>query len=176
MKKFLPAVFLLCAGLTLSATISAEWSSGLQGGGTVTVDPDTRRATITRDGVTTPLWDGVHRLQDGSAMIVNDGEVVTGTPADRPHRLPPPEPSDWEGMPIAGYSPCEKLVHRVCGLNNECLRAEDCDLGKQLLTMERDERVNARDGSRMTYTSGQCAKALHDDVNFSRCSHAVQKK
>ena len=78
-------------------------TSTLVGGGVVTVDPDTQRATVTRDGVTTPLWNGVHRMQDGSALIVNQGEAVPGVPVPRPpHQLPPPEAEDWEGAPIAG--------------------------------------------------------------------------
>jgi hypothetical protein len=176
MYKFTAAVILLFSAMSLSTSIAADWSSGLQGGGTVTVDPDTRRATITRDGVSSPLWNGVHRLQDGSAMIVNDGEVVTGASVDRPRQLPPPEPSDWEGMPIAGYSPCEQLSHRVCGLHNECATAESCKLAQQLLSMERDERSKAEDGSRMTYTSGQCVKARQDDVYFAQCGHAAKQK
>ena len=176
MYKFTAAVILIFSGMSLSTASAADWSSDLQGGGTVSVDPDTRRATITRDGVTSPLWNGVHRLQDGSAMIINNGEVVTGAVADTPHRLPPPEPSDWEGMPIAGYSPCEQLTHRVCGLKNQCTTAESCNLAQQLLTMERDERSKAEDGSRMTYTSGQCIKARQDDVYFAQCGHAPGQK
>ena len=174
MNTFAAAVILLFSGLSLSTSVAADWSSGLQGGGTVTVDPDTRRATITRDGVTSPLWNGVHRLQDGSVMIINNGEVVTGAPGDTPRQLPPPEPSDWEGMPIAGYSPCEQLIHRVCGLHYECATAEACKLAQQLLTMERDERSKAEDGSRMTFTSGQCLKARQDDANFAQCGHAAK--
>ena len=176
MKKFTAAVVLLCAGVSLSVSSMADWSSGLQGGGTVTVDPDTRRATITRDGVTSPLWNGVHRLQDGSAMIISNGEVVTGTVAETPPQLLPPEQADWQGMPIAGYSPCEQLARRVCGLNGECLRAEACNPAQQLLAMERDERSKARDGSRMTYTSGQCIKARQDDAYFAQCGHAAGEK
>ena len=176
MYKITAAVILMFSGMALSISIAADWSSDLQAGGTVTVDPDTRRATITRDGVTSPLWNGVHRLQDGSAMIVNDGVVVTGAAVDTPHQLPPPEPSDWEGMPIAGYSPCEQLAHRVCGLKNECATAESCKLGQQLLTMERGERSKAEDSSRMTFTSGQCVKARHDNVYFAQCRHAARQK
>ena len=175
MNSLTAAVILMLASLSVSTSITADWSSNLQGGGTVTVDPDTRRATITRDGVSSPLWDGVHRLQDGSAMIINNGEVVTGLSADAPHQLPPPEPADWEGMPIVGYSPCEQLTHRVCGLKNECASAEACNPAQQLLIMERGERSKAKDGSRMTFTSGQCVKALHDESYFARCRPTVKQ-
>ena len=145
-------------------------TSTLVGGGVVTVDPDTQRATVTRDGVTTPLWNGVHRMQDGSALIVKQGEAVPGVPVPRPpHQLPPPEAEDWEGAPIAGYSPCEQLTHYVCGPQDECATAEACTVSRQLLSMEQQERARAADHSRMTYTSGQCLKARDDVTYFSTC-------
>jgi hypothetical protein len=168
--KFFPAS-LLTAVLSLSVipASAVAWTTGLQGGGVVTVDPDTQRATLTRDGVTTPLWNGVHRLQDGSAMIVTHGEVVTGTPAATPYQLPAPEETDWEGALIAGYSPCEKLTHHVCGLHNECATSKACGPSQQLLAMEQEERSNAADHSRMTFTSGQCIKARKDVEFFTAC-------
>lgn len=168
--KFLPGILLTTLlGLSAIAVTAADWTSGLQGGGVITVDPDTRRATVTRDGVTSPLWNGVHRLQDGSVMIVNQGEVVTGKPAASPRQLPAPEATDWEGARIVGYSPCEQLARHVCGLNNECATSKACEPSRQLLAMEREERTNAADGSRMTYTSGQCINAKNDMEYFSAC-------
>ena len=83
--KFTLGILLTAAlGLSAISATAVDWTSGLQGGGMVTVDPDTQRATVTRDGVTSPLWNGVHRLQDGSAMIVNHGEVVPGEPVASP--------------------------------------------------------------------------------------------
>jgi len=163
---------LLAVMLGFSATLvfAADWTSGLEGGGVVSVDPDTQRATVTRDGVTTPLWNGVHRLQDGSALIINHGTAVPGLPAASPPRqLPPPDAEDWEGAPIAGYSPCEQLTRHVCGLHDECATAEACNPSKQLLAMEQDERSKAVDRSRMTYTSGQCITAKEDATYFPAC-------
>ena len=159
-------------------------SSGLQGGGVVTVDPDTQRASVTRDGVTSPLWNGVQRLQDGSVMIVNHGEAVPGEPVANPnhgevvpgepvanpyYQLQAPEETDWEGALIAGYSPCEQLTHHVCGLHNECATAKACNPSRQLLAMEQEERAKEADSSRMTYTSGQCINAKKDVEYFSAC-------
>ena len=164
------SAMLLAAVLGLSASVvAADWTSKLEGGGVVSVDPDTRRATVTRDGVTTPLWNGVHRMQDGSALIINHGEAVPGIPPDTPRQLPPAETADWEGALIAGYSPCEQLTHRVCGLHNECASATACSPAQQLLAMEQQERTLAKDGSRMTYTSGQCLQAKKDSDFFSAC-------
>ncbi len=155
--------------LSVCAPAAAEWSSKMQGGGAVTVNPDTRRATVTKDGVSSQLWDGAHRMEDGSVLIVNHGEVVPGEATDIPRQLPPPEASDWEDVKIVGYSPCEQLVHHVCGQQNQCATAEACNASRQLLTMEQGERTRADDGSRMTYTSGQCLQAKEDYSYFAAC-------
>ena len=104
--------------------VHAQWTSQLEAGGTVSVDPTTNRATVTRDGVSTPLWDGVHRLQDGSAVTVRSGQVVPNEAILRA-RKPQPPPTDqaesWVGIPIVGASPCEQLVQRVCGATNSAV-------------------------------------------------------
>jgi hypothetical protein len=170
MNNFPKLLLAVVFGASVSLVLAADWNSNLQGGGVVSVDPDTLRATVTRDGVTTPLWNGVHRMQDGSALIVNHGEAVPGAPASSPPRqLPAPESEDWEGALIAGYSPCEQLARHVCGMQGECATAEACIPSRQLLAMEDEERRQAVDRSRMTYTSGQCIKARADEVYFSAC-------
>jgi hypothetical protein len=148
---------------------AAEWSSTLLDGSTVTVDPDTNRATITREGVTTPLWNGVHRTQDGSALIVKHGIATPNESIIESRRLPPPKTEEWEDVNIVGYSPCEQLVRRVCGRNGECLDAEACDPAQQLLAMEDEERNNAANRSLMTFTSGQCLSAMKDREYFTIC-------
>lgn len=148
---------------------ASEWSSTLLDGSTVTVDPDTNRATITREGVTTPLWNGVHRTQDGSAVIVNRGIATPNESIIESHRLPPPKTEEWEDVNIVGYSPCEQLVRRVCGLNGECLDVEACDPAQQLLAMEDEERNKAENRNLMTFTSGQCLSAMKDREYFGIC-------
>jgi len=166
------------ASLVLAAIVAApvlpvlaeDRTSTLVGGGVVTVDTDTRRAMVTRDGVTTQLWNGVHRLQDGSVLIVNQGKAVAGVPAPGPRQQPsPPEAEDREGALISEYSPCEQLTHYVCGPHDECATAEACGTSRQLLAMEQQERARAADHSRMTYTSGQCLKARNEVTYFSTC-------
>jgi len=170
MKNLSGLLVAVVLGVSVTSVTAAGWTSGMQGGGTVTVDPDTRRATVTRDGVTSSLWNGVHRLQDGSVLIVNDGEVVPGEHASSPPRqLPPPDTADWEDVKIVGYSPCEQLARQVCGRQNECAAVDACKMSQQLLAMEQDERTGADDGSRMTYTSGQCLKATKDVEYFAVC-------
>ena len=151
----------------------AAWAADpdfkLRQGGSVTVDPNTNRATVTRDGVTTPLWDGTHRLEDGSILIIRRGTSVPREPMAAPRPIPETEAEKWAGAPIIGYSPCERLVQRSCGAHNECLKEESCNLAQQLLTMEQDERAASENRNRMTYTSGQCQEVEKDRALFPYC-------
>ena len=133
------------------ATQAAEWSSTLKGGGQVTVDPRTNRITVQKNGVQTQLWDGVHRLEDGSSITVRSGQVVPNQEILRARRQPDmPEETEgpgaevWIGAPIVGASPCEKLLQRVCGEARQCADQEGCTLAVQMLEMEQQEREKAR--------------------------------
>ena len=166
-----PATILVTAFLLPAH--ATDWNSTLLDGSTVTVDPETNRATITRDGVTTPLWNGVHRTEDGSALIVNRGIAVPNESIIESRRVPPPKTEEWEDVNIVGYTPCEQLVRRVCGRQGECLDAEACDPAQQLLAMEDDERNSAKNRNLMTYTSGQCLSAMKDREYFSQCESST---
>jgi hypothetical protein len=158
----------LTALIMLPAHASA-WTSTLEDGGTVTVDPDTNRATVNRNGVVTPLWDGAHRMQDGSSLITNHGIAVPNESIIESRRPPPPKTEEWQDVNIVGYSPCEQLVRQVCGQQDQCADVEACDLARQLLEMETQERNDSSNRNLMTYTSGQCLKAIRDKVNFAIC-------
>ena len=153
----------------------ADPSYRLKGGGTVTVDPDTNRAIVTRGGVTTPMWDGTHRLDDDSILIIDQGMTVPDEQILGTREPPLPEAETWEGAPIVGYSPCERLVWRVCGLEDQCTQIEGCNLARQLLGMEEEERAASERPGRMTYSSGQCQMAARDFVNFPGCKQAAGK-
>lgn len=172
-RRSLPCVTRLLVLLMGTAGAVAAWAAdpyyNLQQGGSVTVDPDTNRATVTRDGVNTPLWDGTHRLEDGSILIIRRGTSVPREPVAAPRHIPETEAEQWEGAPIVGYSPCERLVQRSCGPHNECLEQEGCNLAQQLLTMEQDERAASENRNRMTYTSGQCQEVEKDRALFPYC-------
>jgi hypothetical protein len=155
--------------LFLLSAQAAEWSSTLEDGSTVTVDPDSNRATVNRNGVSTPLWNGVHRMQDGSSLIVNRGIAVPTESIIESRRLPPPETEEWKDVNIVGYSPCEKLVRQVCGQQDQCASAEACDPAHQLLAMEQQERDASSNPNLMTYTSGQCLNAMKDKEYFGIC-------
>ena len=151
------------------AAQAGNWSSRTLKGNEITVDPDTNRATVNVDGVTTQLWEGTHRLQDGSVLIIRKGIAVPNKEILRLRELPLPEPEEWEDVPIVGYSPCEKLVRRVCGKQGQCVDAKGCNPSQQLLSMERQEREASANRNLMTYTSGQCLKADVDKAFFSTC-------
>ena len=165
---------LLLGGVLISAlpgfTYAAGWSSTLKGGGQVNVDPRTNRATVTRDGVQSQLWDGVHRLDDGSYIIVNSGQVIPNKEIlDARGRTPTPDIEGWEGGLIKGYSPCEQLVHRVCGFTLTCMDQPACNPALQLLEMENAERAAGPNPNLMTYTSDQCRQADTDNGFFASC-------
>lgn len=169
MRQAISLLYLLAVSLLILPVFAAEADSSLQNGGAVAVDPDTNRATITRDGVTTPLWDGTHRMQDGSTLIIRQGISVPKEPGPETRQPPIPKAAEWEGAPIVGYSPCEKLVRRVCGKQDRCRDKEACNLARQLLTMEQDERAASDDRGRMTYTSGECQELWPDRELFPSC-------
>lgn len=162
--------------LSLFATqaVQAAWSSQLEAGGELAVDPRTNRATITRGGVTTPAWDGVHQLQDGTTLIIRSGQAVPNESILRARQLPAESVTDqaeaWIGTPIVGYSSCEKLVRQVCGVNSQCEQSPACEPARQLLEMERQERTAASTPNIMTYSSGQCMQAFKDKAFFARCT------
>lgn len=168
MKPVTCLLFVLLV-LPLSTAQAANAYFGMQNGGTVAVDPNTNRATITRDGVTAPMWDGTHRMEDGSILIIRQGVVVPNEPVLKAHERPRPEEEDWAIEPIAGYSPCEKLVRRVCGRKDQCADTEACDLARQLRDMEQEERNDSDNPSLTTYTSGRCRRVEMDVGLFPDC-------
>ena len=172
-RRTLPIVIRLLVLLIGTAGVvtggAADSQYQLQRGGTVTVDPDTNRATVTHDGISTPLWDGTHRLDDGSILIIRRGTSVPREPMAVPRVIPETEAEKWAGAPIVGYSPCEQLVQRSCGPGNECLEQEGCNLARQLLTMEQEERAASDRPNRMTFTSGQCQEVEKDRELFPYC-------
>jgi hypothetical protein len=165
-----PWLAVALTALFLFPALAGGWTSNLEDGGTVTVDPDTNRATVNRNGVVTPLWDGAHRMQDGSSLITNHGIAVPNQSIVESRRPPPPETEEWQDVNIVGFSPCEQLVSQVCGRQDQCADVEACGLTRQLLEMETQERNDSDNRNLMTYTSGQCLKALRDKENFGTCA------
>lgn len=157
------------AVLALMYTAVAGWEARLEDGTLIRVDPRTDRATaITEKGAQVPLWDGVHRLQDGSAIITHSGIVVPTKQILKEAEAPAgPQPSQRE----AGVSPCLILERKVCGAQDECKEAKACRLGRQLLEFEQtagpDQVPTQSDPSRQ-----KCFDALQDEVLFKPCETA----
>jgi hypothetical protein len=149
--------------------ISGSWTGTLQDGSVLKVDPNTRRPLRYYDGGAAPLWDGTHRLENGSVVIVRDGTIV------------PTEGmlDTWAGE--AGSEPrmreryCEQLVRKVCGFHDECASSKPCALARQLLRIEGEEQRRAPPGSGAfpaTPSTNECLDAL-GNAAFPACKASL---
>ncbi|MCB2262220.1 MAG: hypothetical protein LGR52_04675 [Candidatus Thiosymbion ectosymbiont of Robbea hypermnestra] len=165
-------IFLLTSCLLiawLGPAQASSWTGTLQDGSVLKVDPDSHRAMRYYKGGVTPLWDGAHRLEDGSVVIVRDGQAVPT--ASMLHH--------WEGEP--GSEPslrmrfCDRLVRKVCGFRDECSQSQACILARQLLGMEREQQRRAPigAGSRPRTASGDECRAALSNPTFPVCSSAT---
>ncbi len=164
MKYASPLSVLLCLLLPPLPALTQSWTGNLEKGGVVSVDPSTNKAKVYSDNGSVQLWDGTHRLQDGSVIIVNDG-VVTSRTSQR--EIQAPEPVMEETSGIRADSVCVSLAIKVCGFNGECNDNPACSPARQLMKLERDEATQT--GGSGTQTSSQCREALANEAFFSRC-------
>jgi hypothetical protein len=157
---------LVPAGDSLAA---GSWTGTLNDGSVLKVDPATHRPMRYYNGGTAPLWDGTHRLEDGTVVIVRDGQAV------------PTEDmiNAWSAEPGAGPQMrdryCDQLVRKVCGFHDECARTQPCSLARQLLRLEREQQRMAPMGSGVraqTQSGGKCQDAL-SNPSFPACSASI---
>ena len=144
-----------------------SWTKGLEDGGVVSVDPQTNKATVYTGKGSTQLWDGAHRLNDGTVIIVQDGIVTSGVDSTAPHPLAPVA-EDEAAQPLTS-SACVELVIKVCGFNGECKDEPGCSPARQLMQLEKDEAWQTRSNGPNT-TSVQCREALENEQFFARCT------
>jgi hypothetical protein len=161
---------LLLAG---PADAREPWSAPLERGGTVEVDPRTNRPVLIQDGRETQLWDGVHRLEDGSVIRIQGGRVIPTTDMiDRSRAPEEPEATDETeqaaGERITGASPCEQLVLKVCGASRTCWREPACEAARQLREMEQEDWLKGADPGLITESGKQCREAMENDF-FAAC-------
>lgn len=163
----------ICLLALATGQVGADsWTGTLQDGSVLKVDPASRRAMRYYDGGTVPLWDGTHRLEDGSVVIVRDGQAV---PTESMLNTWAAEPGAEPGMRERF---CDQLVRKACGFRDECFRAQPCVLARQLLSMEREEQRRAPVGSGawpQTQSSGECQEAL-SNPSFPACSASVPEE
>ncbi|RKT47388.1 hypothetical protein [Thiocapsa rosea] len=177
-----PAILLLCA---VHAHADATWTAPLQRGGQVEVDPRTNRPVLDQDGRRTQLWDGVHRLEDGSVIRIEGGRVVPTTdmlaPSGAPSESATPDADPAKaaeategttepltGDRFTGASPCEQLVLQVCGAARTCWREPACEAARQLREMEQEEWLKGADPSLVTESGKQCEEAINNAF-FAPC-------
>jgi hypothetical protein len=160
MPLFQKAILIL---LLISMPLLAEewaWQGSLMDGSQITIDPSTNKAMRTQDGVSSPLWNGVHRLNNGAVIIVREGLVVRDETVIE---------AQQEQARNRLNAACMQLVTKVCGPHNECVSSPGCDPARQLLAMERDELNSSWSGSTLE-SSTLCLEALGNEQTFARCT------
>ena len=158
-------VALALVAIVFGTAAADPWQGRLQGGGGISVDPDTHRAMRDENGMQRQMWDGVHRLDDGSAVIIRDGIAV---PTEQMYRA-------WSqgSRPVTLFEQryCDQLVRKTCGFDNACNNSAACVRARTMLADEgREQRhrpINA--GSYpLTATSELCRAGLSDSA-FEIC-------
>lgn len=156
--------YTLIAILFFTVTLDSyaeTWHSELVNGSKAQADSQTRKPTANLDGISTPLWDGVHTLEDGSIVIVRNGVIV-------------PNEAIYHAWSAADHSQteqtlneCEILTRRVCGLNNSCTGNKACSLAQQLQKLwETDPDA---DNALFLNGKNECHKALINSTAFPPC-------
>jgi hypothetical protein len=168
-------VFLLLTAMLAGghALAQAPWHGELENGTSFAVDPSTNKAVVQSGSAGgKPLWDGVHRLRDGTTVTIRAGIVVPV-----PGRGPPASfvdaPQSVEATPIQTMVPrdgsdtayCDHLVLKVCGIGDGCGAAEGCRLATQLRALR---QLSSRNGD-ARWAEQQCQSALADEPAFPAC-------
>ena len=196
-SKALPSpVALILVGIAglCSSVNAAEWQTQLGTGQPIAVDPTTNRAVIQSGvGQGRPLWDGVHRLRDGSTITIRSGVVVPNEALSGPlpPTKPPPtaadrgnaetaQPDATEGQrPANGIATaprsrtsqhrghCDHLVLKTCGLNGHCRDTEACQLARQLRTTQQGSIDPGLDNT--GWAEQHCREALRGEDGFAPC-------
>jgi hypothetical protein len=170
--RLLPLLSLVAAAIALPAL---AYETRLQDGTRVQIDPRTNRATtFDNRGEGTVLWDGVHRLEDGSIITIRSGVVVPNVGMVESQRQPPRQTEVLPGEVDADHA-CAELVRKVCGSANQCRASEPCSAASQLQEMDAAERADVRHRGPELDTPRKCQEALRDSGYFFACSAAAQR-
>ncbi len=160
MQSHRPLFFLLLfLPFTLNA-VEKAWEGDLLGGGRIMIDPVTNKATRSSEGVSSQLWDGVHRLENGAVIIVRDGVVVRDAVLLE---------SQQQQQIKEERDACMLLVRKVCGQHDECSSHPACNPARQLLELEQEEMQQRWDG-RSLESSRLCLNAIINNDFFLSCT------
>lgn len=169
--KYLISTLILITAIISVPALAQTWGGGLQDGSQVQINPQTNKATRLTEKGSSQLWDGTHRLNDGSVIIVRDGIVISGGAKTRI------EPADEEAeiVPHKQVSACTSLVIKVCGFSGACNQHPACSPARQLMKLEQDEaRQSNRSGPNQT--TAQCKEALASEKFFSACQSTAENR
>lgn len=163
---FVALYLLLALSMLLGATAGAEtWRGKLLGGGEIQVDPDTHRAMRYSNGAPRTMWDGSHRLEDGSFVIVRDGAVVPNAQMLETWQGEPAPVPDLRGRW------CEQLVVKTCGHYGECGAESACSRSRDLRDSEAKASATGVAGGDGAEDAEQaCRAALDDAAAFPACA------
>ena len=149
---------------TLRVVCAQSWNAELDNGRVINVDPNTNRAVIQSGaGAGAPLWDGVHRLNDGSVITVRSGLMV---PNEDVMSLRRGEEPQARVIPVLSRA-CDDLVVKTCGLTGECDGTEPCDLATQLRATQ--WQTAGRSTEETSWAASQCESSLADEQVFPAC-------
>ncbi len=170
-----PTLFIVALLLVCSRGLSAaSWDTELENGQQIRVDPTTNRPLIESGaGQGRPLWDGVHRLRDGSTITIRSGVMVPNEELEASSHIGPADVAKDEAADASTDSPtvledyCDTLVLKTCGLRNSCEQSEPCQLSRQLRAMQRQPSGHSEDN--LTWAEKRCHEALDDDERFTAC-------
>ncbi|MDX1345671.1 MAG: hypothetical protein R3179_07210 [Sedimenticolaceae bacterium] len=144
--------------LSLTPGLAAEWQPlpATQQGYELRYDPQTSRVETRVNGQVRPMWDGVHRLENGQVLRIHNGVAVR----DETVMQSEPRPQSLRDE----VSTCRRLVRRSCGLGGTCAHTESCRHASQLLTFHNEAKSSDRHKIEL-----QCLEALDDTAFFKPC-------
>lgn len=154
---------------SFAASGSSVWTGGMEDGSVVRIDPESNQATRYSGDGAVQLWDGVHRMQDGSTLTVKEGVVTSRSAGDQRTPQFAPAPTD----PALTPSACVALVIKVCGFNGECRENPACSPARQLMELEKSEAWQSK-GAGPNQTTAQCLNAMENESFFSPCSGSAE--
>jgi hypothetical protein len=158
------ALWLLIASTAwLMPAFANDWQADLEDGRRISVDLSSNRVQlVTGKGRGAPLWDGVHRLSDGSVITVRSGLMVPNREVLAARDAPP-----LKRQTRTTASACSQLIDKTCGVHRACESTQGCDLARQLRALQWN-RV-APDPAGSDWAEARCRHALADDAAFAPC-------